>query len=203
MNYFVILNGQQYGPADIPTLNQWIVDGRVTPETTLKEETSGTESPASGVPGLVFAPSAPAGPMEAPPGTQMTTSTGGPQQATPQYAAYPREQAMAGGALPPEIAKKFNWGAFMLNWIWGLNHKKPIMLLFLVVGCIPVVGLLVGIWFGTKGNEWAWESGRFSTVAEMEACEKVWATWGIVIFALDMVYVLFAIMLPLLARGSR
>ena len=67
--------------------------------------------------------------------------------------------------VPEEVADKFNWGAFLLSWIWGLGNKSYItltMLATVVLAFIPFVGMFVGlaqlglaIWFGIKGNEWA------------------------------------------------
>ena len=50
--------------------------------------------------------------------------------------------------VPPEI-KKWNWGALLLHWIWGLGNKVYIMLLCL----IPYVGLIMAIVGGAKGSE--------------------------------------------------
>jgi hypothetical protein len=56
MTYHVIgPDGNRYGPADLPTLNQWAAEGRVTPSTML-EDSSGARIAASSVPGLVFGP---------------------------------------------------------------------------------------------------------------------------------------------------
>lgn len=55
VRYFVIAHdGQKYGPADIPTLNQWIVEGRLLPTQMLQDEASGGQIVASAVPGLNF-----------------------------------------------------------------------------------------------------------------------------------------------------
>ncbi len=57
------------------------------------------------------------------------------------------------------IKKKFNWGAFLLTWIWGIFNKSLIPLFLLPILFIPKVGALIyfffAIWFGKKGNEWA------------------------------------------------
>lgn len=48
MRYFVIgEDGQLYGPADIPTLNQWIAEGRLRPTTMIMEELGGARFAAS------------------------------------------------------------------------------------------------------------------------------------------------------------
>jgi len=55
VRYFVIANdGQKYGPADVATLNQWIVEGRLLPNQMLEDEASGARVAASSVPGLNF-----------------------------------------------------------------------------------------------------------------------------------------------------
>jgi hypothetical protein len=55
MRYFVIGPNQElYGPADVPTLNQWITEGRLTPTTTLQEEQGGARFAASMITGLNF-----------------------------------------------------------------------------------------------------------------------------------------------------
>jgi len=71
VRYFVISpDGMKYGPGDIPTLNQWVMEGRLLPSSTLEEETSGVRVQASTVTGLNFpvvagAPPASGGPAYA------------------------------------------------------------------------------------------------------------------------------------------
>lgn len=60
-------DGNRYGPADVATLNQWIVDNRLLPHQMLEEEASGARLAAQAVPGLNFpqaqpSPEASAGP---------------------------------------------------------------------------------------------------------------------------------------------
>lgn len=43
-----------FGPADIPTLNVWVAEGRIVPTTLLQLEGSQSRIAASTVPGLVF-----------------------------------------------------------------------------------------------------------------------------------------------------
>lgn len=67
MNHYVVApDGQKYGPADMATLNAWITDGRLHPQSFLEEEGTGRRLPASSLPGLRFAPAMPpANPMGA------------------------------------------------------------------------------------------------------------------------------------------
>ena len=73
------------------------------------------------------------------------------------------------GALVADIvAKKFNWGAFVFSWIWGLFNKTYVTLIFLPVALVslfvPLIGCLIPIgvciWFGVKGNSWAWQNKK-------------------------------------------
>ena len=48
------VDGQTYGPADLATINQWIVEGRVAPTTLLQPEGSSMRIAASTVDGLVW-----------------------------------------------------------------------------------------------------------------------------------------------------
>ena len=58
-------------------------------------------------------------------------------------------------AIPAEI-DGWNWGAFLLNWIWGIGNNTFIALQTF----IPVVGLVMPFVLGAKGNRWAWRHGR-------------------------------------------
>ena len=41
------------------------------------------------------------------------------------------------------IKNKFNWGAFLLNWIWGIGNKTYITLIIVPISLIPQIGLLL------------------------------------------------------------
>ena len=97
-----------------------------------------------------------------------------------------------GAKVPTAVAGKFNWGVFLLTWIWGLYHKKYLTLIMIPIGIvtyfIPFVGWLiplgVGIWFGIKGNEWAWQGRRYNSIAQFHESQKKWAIAGIIVIAL-------------------
>jgi hypothetical protein len=109
-----------------------------------------------------------------------------PSVATPAYAAYPRGPVQAG--VIPDLSG-FNWGAFVLYWCWGPCHKKTALLAAVLLGFIPfgwLIQLGIAINAGTKGNKWAWESGRFNSPDEFRRCEAVWRAWAIPIFVLEL-----------------
>lgn len=92
--------------------------------------------------------------------------------------------------LDVELAK-FNWGAFFLNFIWASfngawNSFWPtflIMILFWLLTSLPLLGfifailnLILAIYVGKKGNEWAWYGKKWES---LEQFTKVQKTWGI------------------------
>jgi hypothetical protein len=81
--------------------------------------------------------------------------------------------------VPSEV-KGWNWGAFLLCPIWSIGNGVWIGLLSL----IPLTGFAMNIILAIKGNEWAWESGRWSTVEEFKKNQRRWAIAGFIIFAI-------------------
>lgn len=85
----------------------------------------------------------------------------------------------------PEEVKHFNWGAFLLNWIWGIMHKKYITLLYFPACLIPIAGpLAISIWFGIEGNKWAWESQQWDSVEKFNQTQQNWVRLWFVLFVL-------------------
>jgi hypothetical protein len=80
-------------------------------------------------------------------------------------------------AVPAEI-KRWNWGAFLLNWIWGVGNNTFIALLTLV----PLVGLIMPFVLGAKGGVWAWRNGRWDSLAHFKRVQRLWAIWGAVVW---------------------
>ena len=80
--------------------------------------------------------------------------------------------------VPAEI-DRWNWGAFLLSWIWGVGNNTFIALLTLV----PVVGtFIMPFVLGAKGSRWAWRNGRWDSVEHFKRVQRLWAIWGAVIW---------------------
>jgi hypothetical protein len=75
--------------------------------------------------------------------------------------------------VPPEI-NRWNWGAFLLNWIWGVGNNTFIALLTFV----PFLGLIMPFVLGAKGNAWAWRNGRWDSIEHFKRVQRSWAIWG-------------------------
>ena len=114
----------------------------------------------------------------------------------------------------PEKHKKFNWGAFLLTWIWGIGNNTWITVLMtwivmpLCMCLIPIVGMFVPlgicIWFGIKGNEWSWKNKYWSDVETFEKSQRSWAIWGCIIqlIIMPILFVTALICLDALFGGS-
>lgn len=92
--------------------------------------------------------------------------------------------------IPPEI-KKWNWGAFMLNIVWGIGNKAYLTLLCF----IPLFNL---VWFfvcGAKGNEWAWKKGNYSSAEEFLKVQETWNRAGLFQFLIVVAGLLFGIII--------
>lgn len=86
------------------------------------------------------------------------------------------------------VAKRFNWGACLLSWIWGLGNRSYITLIIFpiaILSIIPVVGFIIQIgaiiWFGINGNKWAWQNKRWNSIEEFHRVQKKWAIAGVIV----------------------
>ena len=84
-----------------------------------------------------------------------------------------------GANTPAEISReldRWSWGAFFLNWIWGLGNGTYIALLMWV----PFVNLIMIFILGARGNAWAWKNKQWRDVDHFKSVQKSWALWGLV-----------------------
>jgi hypothetical protein len=79
--------------------------------------------------------------------------------------------------IPAEI-DRWNWGAFLLNWIWGIGNNTFIALLALV----PGVGLVMVFVLGAKGSRWAWRNGRWDSIEHFKRVQRAWAKWAVIVY---------------------
>jgi len=79
--------------------------------------------------------------------------------------------------IPPEL-DRWNWGAFLLNWIWGVGNNTFIALLCF----IPGVGIVMVFVLGAKGSRWAWKNGRWDSIEHFKRVQRLWAIWAVVIY---------------------
>ncbi|MDJ0618350.1 MAG: serine/threonine-protein kinase [Calothrix sp. MO_192.B10] len=77
----------------------------------------------------------------------------------------------------PEEILGWNWGAFLMPWLWLFTNHVWLGLLCL----IPHVGWVMAIFMGAKGNEWAWKSRYWRNIQHFKAHQRGWAIAGILV----------------------
>ena len=97
----------------------------------------------------------------------------------------PTQQTFAppGGITQPQPSEearievelaKWNWGAFLLSFIWGtFNGVARAWLVW-----VPIYGFYELFMLGKNGNRWAWEGKRWQTIDAFHATQRKWAIWG-------------------------
>ena len=79
-------------------------------------------------------------------------------------------------AVPAEV-KGWNWGAFLLSWIWGIGNSTWIAFLVFV----PFINFVWIFVLGAMGNEWAWKNKRWTSVEDFHRVQRKWALWGVIL----------------------
>jgi hypothetical protein len=98
----------------------------------------------------------------------------------------------------PEEIKGWNWGAAGLGWVWGIYHGVWLSLLAFV----PFVGFFWWIVMGLKGNEWAWQSGKWQSVEAFQASQRKWKIWGILFLIVGFLLGFVGAMINIIASAS-
>lgn len=79
-------------------------------------------------------------------------------------------------AQVPDEVRGWNWGAFLLNWVWGIGNSTYIALLMFM----PLVNFVIPFVLGARGNEWAWRNRTWRSVEEFKATQRKWAWAGLI-----------------------
>jgi hypothetical protein len=89
--------------------------------------------------------------------------------------------------VPDEIAKRWNWGAFLIPLLWGPWHRAWIVFLsvpLLIAGALwplvaPLTGLLslaFAVYLGKRGSAFAWQGHHWSSFERFRQIQRRW-TW--------------------------
>jgi hypothetical protein len=130
-------------------------------------------------------PPAPSSAVVAPPHAHATRTPTAVNAASVEDAGNTSGQGK-GAVIPPGI-RGWNWGAFLLNWIWGMGNGVWIALLTFILG--PVMSIILGI----KGNEWAWRNKKWDSVEKFRKTQRAWSGAGIGLTCLSILLVIVII----------
>jgi serine/threonine protein kinase len=83
-------------------------------------------------------------------------------------------------SVPDEI-KGWNWGAFLLPWLWPLTNHVWIGL-FSWVPNHSWMGI-VALALGRMGNEWAWRSRKWQSIEQFKTHQRRWTIAGVCFWA--------------------
>lgn len=80
----------------------------------------------------------------------------------------------------PKHLDKWNWGAFCLNYIWGVGNSS--YRAFLII--IPIYGLYVFYQLGKYGSRWAWKNRLWADEAHFVRTQRNWARASLLVIGL-------------------
>ena len=83
------------------------------------------------------------------------------------------------GKLPKNELLRFNWGAFLGTWIWGLFNKSY-KTLWIIPLIITPVAFPLSLIYGIKGNEWAYKNKPSNSLQDFHKSQEIQAiVWAI------------------------
>ena len=105
------------------------------------------------------------------------------------------------------IETKFNWGAFVSPFSFGIAHKTYLGLLSLLA-IIPIIGWIFGIvWafvFGFNGEKWALENAanQYRDNEEFRKVMSPWHRYGLVAFIIAAVVIVLYLIIIIVMFSS-
>lgn len=91
--------------------------------------------------------------------------------------------------LPEAKALGWNWGGFLLPYLWLIGHGRmtPALILWISMS-VPFLGLLhlllypgTAIYLGLNGYEVSWRYRGYHSVVDLQESETEWMIWGVVL----------------------
>lgn len=94
----------------------------------------------------------------------------------------------------PACLNDWNWGAFLLGWIWGVGNGIywPIVMLIPVIG--QLAALVIIFVLGVNGNRYAWAVFK-GTADEFDKKQQIWTKAGWIFFIASIILSLFTALL--------
>lgn len=91
---------------------------------------------------------------------------------------------------------KWNWGAFMFNWIWAISNGIYWPLLLILLNFIPYVGSIAAfglcIYLGVKGTEMAWNAKTWPSWESFKETQHRWAVAILWVYGISILIAIIA-----------
>jgi Pentapeptide repeats (8 copies) len=95
----------------------------------------------------------------------------------------------------PVNIRGWNWGAFLLPWLWFVPNQVWGGILLWLLSFIPgwniFFAVVFAIAFGRNGNEWAWKARPWDDVETFKRQQRLWALAGFSVWSLVIVITLW------------
>lgn len=78
-------------------------------------------------------------------------------------------------AIFPVKLTGWNWGAFLMNWIWGRFNNVPMPKRIFV----PFFNIGAAYRLGARGNEWAWRNKHWESIDQFKIVQRKWMRAGV------------------------
>jgi hypothetical protein len=88
--------------------------------------------------------------------------------------------------------KGWNWGAFLLTWIWGIFHNVWWSLLAFVP--FPPLSLVIAIMLGAQGNKLAWDNNKYPSLEEFKRSQKKWMIGGMIWLIISLIAIVIGVL---------
>lgn len=92
---------------------------------------------------------------------------------------------------------KWNWGAFMFNWLWAICNGIYWPLLLILLNLIPYVGPIATfglcVYLGVKGTEMAWKAKSWSSWESFKKTQHKWAVAILWVYGISFLIIIFAL----------
>lgn len=80
----------------------------------------------------------------------------------------------------PKCLNSWNWGAFLLGWIWGIGNGVYWPLITLIPYIGQIASLIIIFILGANGSRYAWDKFN-GTAEEFDAKQKSWTKAGVIV----------------------
>ena len=194
--YFVGTNGRQFGPYDIEILKEYIQQGRIVNNSTLKDE-AGNVFRADAVFPDLFSSNVLNIELNDSISDDLSDIIIDFNNIPSNVEDFNNDSGTGLSARLPSDLEGLNWGAFFLSVPWCIYHK--------IMFGIFLKGSIFSFLFLVKGNELAWQYRYFESKEEFKTVQEKWFRWAMTVevtFAVTLILIVIAFIIMIQKNGG-